>query len=125
MSESHGAPPLPPPGAKGPSRRSVTKAAAVWSVVAVFVGAMIVIANMNWSADTGVVARTYTEFMAEVRADRVERISIDATTGAIAGTRRRARRSRPGARPGRCPSRTLPSSTLTAWDATTRPHRAA
>ncbi len=84
VNESQSAP--VPPTAKGPYRRSVLKAVAVWSLVTIFVGAMIVIANMNWSIDQSVISRSYTEFMTDVRADRVERITIDATTGAIAGT---------------------------------------
>lgn len=111
MSESPSPTPAPRQG-NGPYRRSVLKAVAVWSVVAVSVGLMIFFIATSSSTNSDVTPRSYSEFITDVRADLVDTVTIDDTTGAIGGTYTSGKEFTT-----RGPAGTLPTGDLVTLDA--------
>jgi cell division protease FtsH len=99
------------PKTSGPYRRSVLKAVAIWAAVTVAVGLTIFLVATEWSVGSDVRARSYTEFMADVRADRVQAVAID-SSGAISGTYKDR-----GALSSRGPSGALPDDDVRTLDA--------
>ena len=105
----------PPPSGPGPQpsgRRSTGWALVQWlAITAVLIGAFVAISLVT-APTSPVTERSYTELMADVRADRVESITISSTTGSIDGVYKSGSTFK-----SRGPAGGLPAADLSALDA--------